>query len=253
LETSDFVGARPSAAGASCGQARTARRRKAVFGAALLAVLVAPGCTRIDNALANVPVFAFMRNSPSFDPYEHPLPPPPGSIPFQSPNGVVLPPLEASEQALNAFAAGPLGQNPLAADDAAALALGQAMYERHCAVCHGLQARGDGPMFGEGRFPLMPSLVAPPATDRADGYVYGVIRAGRGLMPSYGARMTHQERWAVVTYVNSLQVAAGAAPAQPIQQPGAAGTAPDPAAPMPQGPQGTPAAPPAADTLPAGR
>ena len=30
-------------------------------------------------------------------------------------------------------------------------------------------------------------------------------------MPSYGARMTHIERWSVVTYVNSLQGAAGAA------------------------------------------
>jgi mono/diheme cytochrome c family protein len=73
----------------------------------------------------------------------------------------------------------------------------------------------------------MPSLVAPPATERADGYVYGVIRAGRGLMPSYGARMSHDERWAVVTYVNSLQNAAGVV--QPAAaQPAAGDTVPSP-------------------------
>jgi hypothetical protein len=34
---------------------------------ALIAVATA-GCTRIDNALASVPIFAFMHEAPSFDP-----------------------------------------------------------------------------------------------------------------------------------------------------------------------------------------
>jgi mono/diheme cytochrome c family protein len=221
---------------------RTRRRLHAAV--AVLAIIAGSGCTRIDDALASVPIFAFMRNSPSFDPYEHPLPPQPGTVPFESPNGPVLPALLATEQDLNAWAAGPWGQNPLAADDAAALALGRVMYERHCAVCHGAQARGDGPLVGQGKFPLMPSLVAPPATERADGYVYGVIRAGRGLMPAYGARMTHTERWAVVTYVNSLQGAAGVQPQPAPQQPDAAagaGASPEllPAAPAPCAPADT--------------
>jgi mono/diheme cytochrome c family protein len=146
------------------------------------------------------------------------LPPPPGSIPFQSPNGPVLPPLAGSDAALNAWAVGPWGQNPLAADDAAALTLGRVMYDRHCGVCHGAQGRGDGPLVGQGKFPVMPSLLTPPATERADGYVYGIIRAGRGLMPAYGARMTHTERWAIVTYVNSLQHATGVTQPQPQPQ-----------------------------------
>lgn len=194
---------------------------------ALLGLAAGTGCTRIDNALASVPVFAFMRDAPSFDPYEHPLPPPPGSIPFESPAGPVLPPLAATDQALREFAAGPWGQNPLAADDAVALALGQVMYERHCAVCHGPTGRGDGPIIGQGRFPFAPSLVAPPATDLSDGYAYGIVRAGRGLMPAYGARMTHVERWAVVTYMNRLQVDAAPAPA---------GTTPAPADTAPAAP-----------------
>jgi mono/diheme cytochrome c family protein len=208
----------------------------------LMTVFVGSGCTVIDNALASVPVFAFMRNAPFFDPYEHPLPPPPGTVPFQSPNGPVLPYLEASDAALNAWAAGPYGQNPYAADDAAVLATGQVMYERHCAVCHGVAADGNGPM--RAHMPLMPSLVAPPATDRADGYIYGVIRAGRGLMPAYGPRMTHAERWAIVSYVNSLQVQAGVQQRPAAQDPAApAGAGASPQVPQTQ-PQDTPRAQP---------
>jgi hypothetical protein len=61
-----------------------------------LLVLAAPGCTRIENGLAAVPIFAFMRAAPSFGSYEHPLPPPPGAVPFESPAGMPLPPLEAT-------------------------------------------------------------------------------------------------------------------------------------------------------------
>ena len=192
---------------------------RATWAALAVVTLLAPGCTRIDNALAAVPIFAFMREAPSFDPYEHPLPPPPGSVPYISGNGEVLAPMEASEAAFAAFEASPQGRNPLAADDAAALELGGIMYARHCSVCHGAEGAGDGPVarvYGAG---FVPPLTSGTAVGRSDAYVYAVVRAGRGRMPSYGARMTHIERWAVVNYVNALQGAAGApvqsgAPAQ---------------------------------------
>lgn len=182
-------------------------RTRALWAAVALVGVVTPGCTQIDNALASVPIFAFMREAPSFGPYEHPLPPPPGSVPFESPVGEALPPLEATEQALNEFAASPAGANPLQPGDAAAIELGRAMYERHCSVCHGTQGAADGPMTAEGLYPtgMVPPLVSGLALTRTDGYLYGVIRAGRGLMPAYGGRTTHLERWAIVSYISSLQ------------------------------------------------
>ena len=185
--------------------------RRGAWAALTAITLLAPGCTRIDNALASVPIFAFMREAPSFDPYEHPLPPPPGAVPFASGNGEILPPMEASEAAFAAFEASPYGQNPLAQNDPAALELGQIMYERHCAVCHGMTGAGDGTVanvYGPG---FVPPLTSGTAVGRSDAYVYSVIRAGRGRMPSYGARTTHTERWAIVNYVNSLQGGVGAA------------------------------------------
>jgi len=180
----------------------------------LVVALGTPGCTRIDNALASVPFLAFMRNAPSLDPYEAPRPAPPGSVPYSSPAGELLPPMEGTEAALIAFAAGPHGTNPLAPADSAALVLGQVMYDRHCGVCHGETGQGNGPAVGPTKFPFAPNLVAPPTTDRPDGYIYAIIRAGRGLMPSYGARTTHLERWAMVNYLRRLQALAPTLPGQ---------------------------------------
>jgi mono/diheme cytochrome c family protein len=168
---------------------------------------VVSGCTRIENVLASIPVFSFLRDAPFFDPYEAPRPAPYGSVPFNTPAGESLGPLEATEAGLNEFA-GRI-RNPYAANDSFALRAGQVMFERHCAVCHNADAKGNGPIIGQGKFPMGPNLTLPATLGRSDGYLYGVIRAGRGLMPAYGPRMTHRERWATVIYLRQLQRAAG--------------------------------------------
>jgi mono/diheme cytochrome c family protein len=190
------------------------------FALVAAATVALGGCTQLDNAIASVPYLAMMRNAPFFDPYEAPLPPPPGSIPYESPAGVHMPPQEATEDALNAFAASNLAKNPYAHDDTTVLAFGKKMYERNCSVCHGADGKGNGPIVGRGKFPMGPSLVI---STKSEGYMYGIMRSGRGLMPSYGARVNHSERWAIATYVLHLQAqggnagattpAAGAAPA----------------------------------------
>lgn len=188
------------------------------FGALLVAAVAfsSTACTQLDNAIARVPFLAMMRNAPSIDPYESPRPAPPGSVPYASPVGELLPPMEGTEAALNAFAASPDGQNPLAATDTAAAALGKVMYDRHCAVCHGVTGQGNGPIIGAGKFPFAPNIATTPTTGRPDGYIYAIIRAGRGLMPAYGSRTAHLERWAIVNYVRQLQ---GQAPGLPATLP----------------------------------
>jgi mono/diheme cytochrome c family protein len=161
------------------------------------------GCTQFEQALASIPVFSFMRNSPAIDPYESPRPAPYGSVPFNTPAGESLGPMEATEEGLNAFAA--KVRNPLTANDAVALSAGKMMFERNCAVCHGVTADGKGSIIGQGKFPFAPDLTAAATRGRSDGYIYSIIRAGRGLMPAYGPRMNHLERWATVMYLRSLQ------------------------------------------------
>jgi mono/diheme cytochrome c family protein len=172
------------------------------------------GCTRFENVLASIPVFSYLRNAPSLDPYEAPRPAPPGSVPYASPAGDVPPPITPTAAGLEAF--GATGRNPLPANDTTALRTGQMMYDRHCGVCHGAQGTGNGPIVGPGKFPpLVPNLTQPITVGRTDAYIYAVIDVGRGLMPNYGPRMSNNERWATVNYIRQLQRQSGAAPAAP--------------------------------------
>ena len=184
--------------------------RKFGIGLVLVLGLANGACTRFEDAMASIPVFSFLRDAPFFDPYEAPRPAPYGSVPFNTPAGESLGPLEATEAGLNEFAG--RVTNPLAANDTMALRAGEVMFLRHCSVCHNADGKGNGPIVGPGKFPMGPNLTLPVTVGRSDGYIYGVIRAGRGLMPSYGPRMSHLERWAVVNYVRQLQRAAGGQP-----------------------------------------
>jgi len=89
------------------------------------------------------------------------------------------------------------------------LQAGRKRFDVHCAVCHGLI--GDG----ESQVALNMSLRRPPNLhlyrDVADGYLYQVITQGYGLMPSYAAELSPEDRWAVVAYVRALQLSQHAA------------------------------------------
>lgn len=195
----------------------TSRKRLQLLVLALALPLLSGACTKIEDAAASIPVFSFMRNSPFYDPYEMPRPAPYGSVPYNTPAGESLGPLESTEAGLTEFA-GRI-RNPLTQGDPVALKAGQVMFDRNCAVCHGPEGKGNGSIIGSGKFPFAPDLTLPATVGRSDGYIYAVIRAGRGLMPAYGPRMNHLERWATVMYIRQLQ--GGAAVTQPVATPGA--------------------------------
>jgi mono/diheme cytochrome c family protein len=84
----------------------------------------------------------------------------------------------------------------------ASLRNGHKYYQINCAVCHGDQGAGNGPATKYGVPGI--TLTAGPALDRTDGYIYGIIRNGRGAMPSYN-RIEEMDRWDVVNYIRALQ------------------------------------------------
>jgi len=202
--------------------------RKGALAALALVMLTgtATGCTKLEQAAEKVSFLAYMRSSPAFDPYEAPRPEPAGAVPFETPMGDA--PLAVGNTQADLQALGARVTNPIPMDQAN-LAHGQLMFERHCAVCHNANGQGQGPIVGAPprKFPLGPTLVSPAVQAYSDGYIYAVIRQGRGLMPAYGYRMNERERWQVVNYVRQLQgaTAGGAAPA------GATTTTPQAAAP----------------------
>jgi len=55
-----------------------------------------------------------------------------------------------------------------------------------------------------------PSLLTPRAAGFSDGYIYSIIRYGRGIMGQYGDKIYRPaDRWLVVSYVRYLQDTAG--------------------------------------------
>jgi mono/diheme cytochrome c family protein len=109
----------------------------------------------------------------------------------------------AGEALLARGDAGERLKNPLPATPET-LARGARLFDTYCAICHGPQGAGDGPVGKKFGMPL-PPLTDPAVTERPDGYLYGTIREGGFVMPSYGEMMTPEERWAVVHHLRSLR------------------------------------------------
>ncbi|MGH7535192.1 MAG: c-type cytochrome [Gemmatimonadales bacterium] len=92
-------------------------------------------------------------------------------------------------------------------------AKGDTLYENFCATCHGPGGAGDGPV---GRKLGALPLISPRARAYTDGYIYSIIRYGRGLMPRYGDKVYDPvDRWAIVNHVRKLQAEAPLPPSPP--------------------------------------
>ena len=94
--------------------------------------------------------------------------------------------------------------SPVAADERS-LANGRKLFAVNCAVCHGDLGDGNGalrqlnPAYG-----FAPPINGAPTAARSDGYIFGMLRNGRGLMPSQN-RIPEEMRWDVVNYLRGLQ------------------------------------------------
>ncbi len=119
--------------------------------------------------------------------------PPEGAVPI---TGVELPPGKE------------LPTNPVPATPDS-IARGKVLYDIHCAVCHGKDGKGDGPVA---------KYFKPPAADVADltedrivkhedGLIYLVITKGFQGMASMAENLTPRERWDVINYLRTLQQA----------------------------------------------
>ena len=97
--------------------------------------------------------------------------------------------------------------------DEASLARGEVLFNRMCAVCHGPAGVGAQANIIE-KYPLLVAynLSGPVVAGYSDGYIYGIMRVGRGLMPPYGHQISHFDRWNIVNYVRVLQRQAGNEP-----------------------------------------
>ncbi|HEY4131681.1 MAG TPA: cytochrome c, partial [Gemmatimonadaceae bacterium] len=93
--------------------------------------------------------------------------------------------------------------NPVPADSSS-VNRGRIQYQINCAVCHGPTGAGNGVVTKYGLFPPAIGGAANPAAGYPDGQIFGIIRNGRGLMPTYN-RIEEHDRWDIINYLRALQ------------------------------------------------
>lgn len=93
--------------------------------------------------------------------------------------------------------------NPVEAD-ARSIANGHRLYQVNCAVCHGDLGDGRGKVAEVSGIAFVPPINGAATAARSDGYLFGMLRNGRGLMASFN-RIPEQERWDLVNYIRGLQ------------------------------------------------
>lgn len=94
-------------------------------------------------------------------------------------------------------------------------ARGRQRYDIYCATCHGVELDGKGVMAQTG-FDSNPRLVVPPPSFHSKrlknmpaGQIYHAIKYGvnDGNMGPYAAQVPVKDRWAIIAYIRSQQVA----------------------------------------------
>jgi cytochrome c553 len=86
---------------------------------------------------------------------------------------------------------------------------GQERYEIFCAPCHGRLGDGRGMVVQRG-FPAPRSYHEAEIRKQPPGYFFDVITQGFGRMQDYAAQVRPEDRWAIVAYIQALQLSQGA-------------------------------------------
>jgi hypothetical protein len=170
-------------------------------GAAILGVLVTlgPGCDRVDlERMIDQRSQRAYEESSLFSDGMAMRQPPPGTVPRERKIGSV--------ELLEGRRGDAWVTTIPVFVDRALLERGASRFRIFCAVCHG--ARGDGSSRVARDMTLRPppDLLVPPYRDEPAGRIYAVVSEGYGLMPSHAGALSIEDRWAVVAYLQALQL-----------------------------------------------
>ncbi len=157
----------------------------------LPALLVFMFCVCVTLVFA-MPWSRDMYDFPSIRPFTMMLVPPEGTLP-----------VEDGQLPMTREQAGQIRESPTPATTES-IAQGRQLFQIYCTACHGQGGEGDGPVGSKLMVPPA-DLTSASVRERTDGYLYGTIRYGGVVMPSFGASMSAAESWAIVNYLRSSQ------------------------------------------------
>ncbi len=106
--------------------------------------------------------------------------------------------------------------------DSASVERGRVQFQINCAPCHGPLGMGNGNVTKYGFPQIAIGAGSKAATDYTDGYIFGMIRNGRGVMPTYN-RIEEPDRWDIINYLRSIQGKGPIAPDTTHGRPGETG------------------------------
>ena len=93
-------------------------------------------------------------------------------------------------------------KNPIKATKAS-IQKGKEIYEKKCALCHGVKGDGKGPA-SAGLNPKPTNFRESHGEKMTDGEHFWKITTGKGPMASYEKDLTIEERWHVINYINTF-------------------------------------------------
>jgi cytochrome c553 len=96
--------------------------------------------------------------------------------------------------------------------DAAGVDEGRRLFNIYCAICHGPNLDGQGPIYTNGKFAAMPANLIDAKYLRMDeGTIYAAIKYGKNAMGSYASQLDMVQRWQVIAYIKKVQSEKGGA------------------------------------------
>ncbi|WP_177224137.1 c-type cytochrome [Thermoflavifilum thermophilum] len=109
-------------------------------------------------------------------------------------------------QSDSAYAVSGQVKNPLPVITQATLEEGQRLFNIYCAICHGEQLDGQGPLYKSGKFPVQPAnFHLPQYLNMPEGTMFYSVTYGKNLMGSYASQLSERQRWEVIAYIKSVQ------------------------------------------------
>jgi len=93
-------------------------------------------------------------------------------------------------------------ENPVPATDES-LQLGERLYRKHCASCHGREGLGDGPK-ARTLETFSGDFSGEAFQSQTDGVLFYKTKYGRGEMPAYEKKLTDEDMWHIVNHMRTF-------------------------------------------------
>jgi hypothetical protein len=89
---------------------------------------------------------------------------------------------------------------------AAEMKEGGRLFNIYCAICHGQNLDGQGPLFAGGKFASMPANFKDGKYLHIPvGQMYAGVKYGKNMMGSYASQLDVKQRWMVIAYIKKVQ------------------------------------------------